>query len=251
MRYTIGILIAVVVVLGVGAFIVWRYEGQLNEARVEAEQLKRDRDMAKATLTDMTRNQADFLGKPREGEVWPRPAMMPVPELKDLANSLGFQSIHVFRWHGGTLDGWIQFQTEAEPVKHDFLDYAKNAKAQSGENYDPRAVSGVIMIAFKARKDEPDISDCSVAIRQTVEKVDKNNVLLKTGMTTTSTFSGAIDARKAGISTPPGSSQSSPYRIDTHGSDSPVSNFALYFEAKPLDKKFQVFELKLSPERGK
>jgi hypothetical protein len=106
-RYSIGILIAVVVVLGVGSWIVWRYEGQLNEARVEAEQLKRDRDMAKATLTDMTRNQADFLGKPREGEVWPRPAMMPVPELKDLANSLGFQSIHVYRWHGGTLtDGF-------------------------------------------------------------------------------------------------------------------------------------------------
>ena len=48
MRYSIGILIAVVVVLGVGAWLVWRYEGQLNEARAEAQQLKADRDMAKA-----------------------------------------------------------------------------------------------------------------------------------------------------------------------------------------------------------
>jgi hypothetical protein len=65
MRYSIGILI----VLGVG-FLVWRYEGQLNEARVEAEQLKADgdkmkadRDMAKAIVADMTFHQVDFLTK--------------------------------------------------------------------------------------------------------------------------------------------------------------------------------------------
>ncbi len=261
MRYFIGILIAVVVVLGVGAWIVWRYEGQLGEAHAEAEQLKRDRDMAKASLADTTRNQADFLGKAREGEVWPRPGMAPVPELKELANSLGFQSIHVYRWHGGTLDGWVQFQTEAEPVKRDFLEYAKHAKAMGGENFDPRAVSGVIAIAFKARKDEPDISDCIVAISQTVESVGKAEKLegkeasgdrwhatitTKGGSTTTLTFSGAIDARKAGIRSPPGSATSWDNKFSG-------DKFALWFGTGEIDesKKFQVFELKLSPERGK
>jgi hypothetical protein len=292
MRYSIGILIAVaVIVFGVG-FLVWRYEGQLNEARVEAEQLKADgdkmkadRDMAKAIVADITFHQADFLtkaqnlaygrermegeirrapaarvadsladflGKAREGDLWPRPAMVRVPELEGLADSLGFQRIYVFRWHGGTLDGWIQFQTEAEPVKRDFLDYAKMAKVMGGENYDPRGVSGVIAIAFKARKDEPDISDCVVAISQRVQQLDKNGLPTGGFMGGGSDFSGAIDARKAGISSPPGSANTGPYIVEG-------GNFALYFhdfhDVKGLnirlDKKFQVFELKLSPDRGK
>ena len=90
MRYFIGFLC--VVVLGVGAWLVWRYEGQLNDARAEAEQLKADRDMAKADAEKMKaalekagaegdqykRELAmlkDSLKPIREGETFPRPAL--------------------------------------------------------------------------------------------------------------------------------------------------------------------------------
>jgi hypothetical protein len=264
MRYFIGFLC--VAGLGVGAWLAWRYEVQLNEARVEAEQLKRDRDMAKAIVADMTRNaeqlksdrdtakaivadmtrnQADFLGKAREGEVFPRPALEPVPDLQGLAGPLGFHTLHVYRWRGGTLEGWVQFQTEAEPVKQD-LEVSKRAKLMAGEKFDPRAVSGVIVFAFKARKDEPSISDCIVGINQLVRQLDKNGVptVDNSSIGVIETFRGAIDSRKTGTRSPAGDSQT-----NARGSD----NVALWFSTglPGGEKKYQVYELKLSPERGK
>jgi hypothetical protein len=105
-----------------------------------------------------------------------------------------------------------------------------------GEHFDPRATDGVIVFAFKAGKDEMHISDCLVSIEFHVGMIDKNGVPLKVGGVESYTLSGAIDSRKAGISSPPG------------------RNFArlgntLYFGdgAPGGDQKYQVFELKINP----
>ena len=234
MRYFVGISCGAV--LGVVSLLVWRYEGQLNEARAEAQQLKTDRDKARDSMEDS-------LGWVPEGEHFPRPRLDFVPfgredsSFNRLAESLGFQSIYMYRWRGATLEGWVQFQTENGPVKVD-LEVSKRAKQQEGENFDPRAVCGAIVFAFKARKDEINISDCLVAIEFAVEKLDKNGVPLKARGGPSYTLSGAIDARKAGISSPPGRSFFS------------LGNTLYFGDGTDTEgglKKYQVYELKINP----
>src|SRR5947209_3938586 len=112
-------------------------ETDLAKARFEAQALKADLEKAKTDLDRATAereghkaalaNLQDSLLPIRKGEDYPRPALEFVPEPGKVANFLDYNYIHVYRWRGGTLEGSIQFQTEAEPMKLD-LEVTKHAK---------------------------------------------------------------------------------------------------------------------------
>jgi hypothetical protein len=202
-RYSIRYLAAVAaVVFAILLLALWANSNkvELTEAHAEAQQLKADLDAVKAER-DKVRAQGELhkleyanfknsLKPIRDGEEFPRPALE-FENLDKVGEFLGYNSIHLFRWRGGTLEGWVQFQTEAEPVKLD-LEVSKNAKrfVLKDQIYDPRAVSGEIMIAVKTRKDKITISDCLVGIRYWVKRKDGT-------IGSSYTLSGAIDAEKA------------------------------------------------------
>jgi hypothetical protein len=203
MRYSIRYLAAVAaVVFAIILLGLWAnsHKHELTEARAEAQQLKADLDTVKAdrekVRAEGEMHKAEFANfknslKPiLDGEDFPRPALE-FENVDRVADFLGYSSIHVYRWRGGTLEGWVQFQTEAEPVKLD-LEVSKYAKKYvlKDQPYDPRAVSGEIMIAVKTRKDKIRTSDCLVGIRYWVKRKDGT-------IGSSYTLSGAIEGDKA------------------------------------------------------
>lgn len=195
-------------VIGVVILTVWRnsYEEELKKARADAQQLKAERDKVKADRDQVwadwkraDKNQLAALKEARgeipEGEIYPRPALESVAIPPMVADLLDYNSIHVYRWRGGTLEGWVQFQTDTAPVKQDLQvsEHAKKYVHPIGQPYDPRGVSGQIMIALKRRKDTGlfGMSDCLVGIEYSVRNPKDN-----TGIGSSYTLAGAIDASK-------------------------------------------------------
>jgi hypothetical protein len=155
----------------------------------------------------------DSVGQIPEGQDFPRPALESVKEAENLAGILGYSHILVYRWRGGTLEGSFQFQTKDEPEKIE-LEVAKRARLffDKDRTFDPRAVSGVIMIAGKGRKDF--ITDYLVEIQINVQMASKGEQAQKgplgtiTSRGTSYTLTGSIGAAKAGINYPPAPARS-------------------------------------------
>src|SRR5438105_1834066 len=118
MRYTTRILSAALIGAVVSIGCRNSNVADLAKARIEAQQLKADLDKVK---TDLDRAAAERDGHKaelanlwdaqlpiRKGEDFPRPALQYVPEADKLANFLDYNFIHVYRWRGGILDGFVQ-----------------------------------------------------------------------------------------------------------------------------------------------
>ena len=230
---------------------------ELKEARVEGQRFKVDLDQAKADLENQKNthrvvlaNLEAELGRVPTGEVFPRPALEYVKDI-EILNSIGRDRVQLYRWRGGILEGWIQFQTGDSPAKKDIEVLKKVQEIAADPDYkafDPRAVSGLIMIALKTRtdfdtamKNKSFITDCQVTISLTVGHPTK-----KESRGTGYTFSGSIDATKAVIDYPPspGYFQRGTAVESYFGSGNP--------EKKEYQvKKFRFYELKVSTEAGK
>ena len=224
-------------------------EAELNKARGEVQQLKADLDKMGAEREVLMKTSL----KPKP-EDYPRPALESVPEMDGQAKFLGFDSINVYRWRGGTLEGSVQFDTEAGPVKHELqvTKIAKQVFAYSKDlPYDPRAVSGVVMIAIKkSTKDQSKkIYDCVVNIQVVVvpKSINAGQIPPVPGQViwgpmsgkAGSTISGEIDGSTLGDLTWFSNVATGSAVTGSIGGD-------------PRTKKtFQIYELKVSTDVGK
>jgi len=242
MRYSARILIAV----AIGILVTTGCNKQ-NEAKPAKDQVGVEREVLKAEPTTVNASpnpiQEDF----------PPPALESVPEMDGQAKFLGFESIDVYRWRGGTLEGWIQFDTEAGPVKHE-LEVTKIAKvvfaASKDLPYDPRAVSGVVMIAIKKSTKDPSkrIYECVVNIKVVVAPKSNNAgqippvpaQLIWGPMTgkASSNISGEIDGSK--------------HEVSFFSTSATGLGATGRLSGDPKTKKtYQVYELKVSADGGK
>ena len=186
----------------------------------------------------------DSLKPIREGETFPRPGLELVPEAGELADFLGFERVWVYRWRGGILEGFVRFNTEAEPVTQDLAVSKYIAERVFGkESYEPRAMSGIIMIALKRNgKNDGWGSDCVVRIQFMVQLVDKNGVPQPSSNGTSYTLSGAIDLKKVGQN-PPG--------ISGLGSAAGADVYLTAGSPGKDQRKYHFYQLKVSPVLGK
>jgi hypothetical protein len=128
---------------------------------------------------------------PQPPPVWipsPQPTLERAEDLEGTIQTLGYQHVHIYRWHDGLLEGWVQLHTDGEPAKKNSLDF----KAMLGKN-DPQAMRGTIIIAIKKPTTErPTVHECVVSYRVHVQQRKTN------GLAVGGSFSGTIPGLDGG-----------------------------------------------------